>query len=103
AYREQIVAQAEGEASRFEKLLEEYAKAPEVTRERLYIEAMESVLEGSSKVMVDVEGGNNLMYLPLDQLMRRRADPNQQMNLSDALPPEKSQELADDEPVRRLR
>lgn len=74
AYKEQVIAQAEGEASRFEQLLAEYQKAPKVTRQRLYLETMESVLANSSKVVVDVEGGNNLMYLPLDQLMQRGAE-----------------------------
>jgi len=58
-----------GEAQRFDQLLFEYEKAPEVTRERLYIDALESVLTNTSKVMVDVEGGNNMMYLPLDKLV----------------------------------
>ncbi len=69
AYREEVVARAEGESTRFTKLLTEYQKAPEVTRERLYIVAMEDVLSNSSKVLVDVEGGNNMMVLPLDQIM----------------------------------
>lgn len=68
AYRDQVVARAEGEADRFNKLLTEYQLAQKVTRDRLYIDAMESVLSRSSKIMVDVEGGNNLMYLPLDKL-----------------------------------
>jgi membrane protease subunit HflK len=68
AYRDQVVARAEGEADRFIKLLKEYQLAERVTRDRLYIDAMESVLARSSKIMVDVEGGNNLMYLPLDRL-----------------------------------
>ena len=63
-----MIARAEGEAERFEKLLTEYSLAKEVTRDRLYIDAMESVLSRSSKIMIDVEGGNNLMYLPLDRL-----------------------------------
>ena len=69
AYKAQVVNAAQGEASRFESLLTQYERAPEVTRERLYIESLEAVLSNSSKVMVDVEGGNNLMYLPLDKLM----------------------------------
>jgi len=69
AYKEQVVARAEGQAQRFSKLLAEYEKAPAITRERLYIDAMQEVMTNSSKVMVDVEGGNNLMYLPLDKLM----------------------------------
>jgi len=68
AYRDQVIARAEGEANRFNKLLAEYQLAQKVTRDRLYIDAMESVLSRSSKIMVDVEGGNNLMYLPLDKL-----------------------------------
>lgn len=68
AYRDQVIAKAEGEADRFSKLLAEYTKSPEVTRERLYLDAIESVMANSSKVMVDVEGGNNLLYLPLDKI-----------------------------------
>ena len=70
AYQAEVVNAAKGEAARFESLLTEYAKAPEITKERLYIESMESVLSKSSKVMVGTgESGNNLMYLPLDKLM----------------------------------
>ncbi len=68
AYRDKVVAKADGEASRFQQVLDEYQKAPEVTRKRLYIDAMEGVLSRSSKVMVDVDSGNNLMVLPLDRL-----------------------------------
>ncbi len=70
AYRDQIIARAQGEASRFEKLLTEYSAAKQVTRDRLYIEAMEDVLRNTTKVLIDVEGGNNMMYLPLDQLTK---------------------------------
>ncbi len=86
-YRARVVSEAEGDARRFEQLLTEYQKAPEVTRERLYIDAMQDVLSRSSKVMVDVEGGNNMMYLPLDQLMKRGA--------------ESSSSMGDEEMVRR--
>jgi modulator of FtsH protease HflK len=72
AYKEQVIARAKGEAERFKKLLVEYQKAPEVTRERLYLDAISSVYTKSSKVLVDVDGGNNMMYLPLDQLMKNR-------------------------------
>ena len=68
AYREQVIAKAEGETQRFIKLLDEYLKAPQVTRERLYVEAVQDLLSKNSKVMVDVPGGNNLLYLPLDKL-----------------------------------
>ena len=71
-YRERVVAQAEGDAQRFDELYGEYKKAPEVTRERLYLDTMESVLANNSKVLVDVEGGNNMMYLPLDKLTENR-------------------------------
>ena len=68
AYREEVIAKADGESQRFSALLAEYEKAPEVTRERLYLDTMEQVLGNSPKVLVDVEGGNNMMYLPLDKL-----------------------------------
>ena len=69
-YKQEVVAKAEGEANRFSQLLTEYRKAPKVTRDRIYLDTVESVLANSSKVMIDVEGGNNLLYLPLDKLMR---------------------------------
>ena len=71
AYKVKLINAAEGEASRFTQLYNEYKKAPSVTKERLYLEAVESVLSNSSKVMVDIEGGNNMMYLPLDPLINR--------------------------------
>ncbi len=76
-YKLEVVANAEGEVDRFNKLLEEYKKAPIVTRDRLYLDALQSVLSNSTKVMVDVEGGNNLLYLPLDKIMeenKKRGD-----------------------------
>jgi membrane protease subunit HflK len=73
AYKKEVIAKAEGEAERFTQLLKEYKKAPAVTRDRLYLDMMESVLANSSKVMVDVKGSNNLLYLPLDKLMSRAA------------------------------
>ena len=60
---------AQGETSRFDQLLAEYKRAPEVTRERLYIDTMETVYARTPKVMVDVENGNNMMFLPLDKLL----------------------------------
>ena len=69
-YRDEVVARAEGEARRFDLLLEQYVLAPEVLRERMYIDAMQSVLSSTSKVLVSGgEGSNNLLYLPLDKLM----------------------------------
>jgi membrane protease subunit HflK len=73
AYRDQVIAKSEGETSRFTAMLEQYQLAPEVTRQRLYLETMEQVIGASSKVILDVEdGGNSLMYLPIDQLMKQR-------------------------------
>lgn len=70
-YKEQVIARAEGEAERFTKLLVSYRSAPEVTRQRLYIEAMQQVLANSSKVLLDVSGdAGNIMYLPLDQIIK---------------------------------
>jgi len=70
-YQQRVVASAVGEASRFEQVLAEYAKAPAVTRERIYIETMQQVLGSTSKIMMDYRGSGNLLYLPLDQLMQR--------------------------------
>jgi membrane protease subunit HflK len=71
AYRERLIADAQGEAARFEALLTEYQKAPRVTRDRLYIEAIEEVYGRSNKVILDSEGSGNLLYLPIDQLLKR--------------------------------
>ncbi len=70
AYREEITQKAQGESERFLKVLTEYNKAPQVTRERLYLEAMESVMANSNKVMVDIKEGGSLMYLPIDKMMQ---------------------------------
>jgi membrane protease subunit HflK len=69
-YRQRVIANAEGEASRFRQVLAEYAKAPAVTRERIYIETLQQVLSSTSKVVIDAKGSGNLLYLPLDKLMR---------------------------------
>ena len=74
AYREEVLARADGESKRFVALLQEYRKSPEVTRERLYLDMMQSVMENNPKVLIDVEGGNNMMYLPLDKLMQNSAE-----------------------------
>jgi membrane protease subunit HflK len=75
AYKERSIAEAEGDAARFVALLEEYTRAPAVTRTRLYLETMEGVMSNTSKVMIDVEGGNNLLYLPLDKIIEESARP----------------------------
>ncbi|MGH8740863.1 MAG: FtsH protease activity modulator HflK [Burkholderiales bacterium] len=69
-YRQRVIATAEGDASRFRQVLTEYAKAPAVTRERIYIETMQQVLSATSKIMMDYRGSGNLLYLPLDKLMQ---------------------------------
>jgi membrane protease subunit HflK len=71
AYRDRVIAEAEGESSRFLSVLKEYQRAPKVTRERLYLDAVETMLGQSSKVMLDTAGGNSLMYLPLDKLIQQ--------------------------------
>lgn len=69
-YRDEVVARAEGEADRFSKLVAEYRKAPEVTRERLYLDTLQEVYSNTSKVLVTGEKGqNNLLYLPLDKMV----------------------------------
>jgi membrane protease subunit HflK len=72
AYKSQTVLDAEGEVAKFNKLLPEYIAAPKVTRERLYIATMEKIYSNTSKVMIDVEGGNNMMYLPLDKIIQQQ-------------------------------
>jgi len=83
-YRESVVAEAQGETARFRALLTEYRQAPEITRDRLYLDTMNDVLGSTSKIMIDSKAGNSLMYLPLDQMMqsmgavesRRQSDRN---------------------------
>lgn len=74
AYRAEVIAEAEGQSARFTQLLAEYARAPGVTRQRLYLETMEKVLGSTSKVLVTTEGGGNIMYLPLDQLLQKQRE-----------------------------
>lgn len=99
AYRDRIVAQAEGEATRFKNLLTEYAKAPEVTRERLYIETVQQVMASSSKILVDVEGGNNMMYLPLDKIFDQS---NTSITRSQQLSPDVLRQITD-QAIERIR
>lgn len=73
AYRAQKIADSEGEAARFTKLLAEYEKAPGVTRQRLYLETVESVLSKSKKVVLDTKGAGNMLYLPIDKLMEQKS------------------------------
>jgi membrane protease subunit HflK len=73
AYKAQVLLDAEGDVARFNKLLPEYQAAPEVTRQRMYLTSMEKVYSNTSKVMVDVDGGNNMIYLPLDKIMQQQS------------------------------
>ena len=75
-YKSRVIAQADGDAQRFRSVLTEYQKAPQVTRDRLYLETMQSVYSNVSKVLVDSRsGGSNLLYLPLDKLMQQAGAP----------------------------
>jgi len=67
-YKQRVIEQAEGDAARFRQIVAEYNKAPRVTRDRLYIEAMQQIMSNTSKVLIDQKGGNNLLYLPLDRI-----------------------------------
>ncbi len=88
AYKSEVVSRAEGESARFDNLLVEYKRAPEVTRKRLYIDAVESVMTKSSKVMVDVDN-NSMLYLPLDKLTKQ-------------VPPPVIEEQAEQRPARDI-
>jgi len=100
AYRDQVVARAEGEAARFDKLVAEYRKAPEVTRQRLYIDAIQTVLSNNNKVLVDVQGGNNMLYLPLDKIMGAQAEGRGGSATVTELPMEAAPPLRRDVPLR---
>ncbi len=69
-YKLKLIAKAKGEAGRFEQLLTEYLKAPEITRERLYLDTMEAIFDKTNTVLLDVKGGNNMIYLPIDKFQR---------------------------------
>ncbi|PTB84802.1 FtsH protease activity modulator HflK, partial [Pseudidiomarina aestuarii] len=93
AYREQTVLRAQGEVARFNELLPQYKAAPEVTRQRLYLETLERIYAENAKVFVDVEGSNNMMYLPLDKILeQQRNRPTQnRSNDSEAMMNSRSQ------------
>ncbi len=98
-YKAKVIAEAEGEATRFDQLLKEYTKAPNVTRKRLYIDAVQSVMSNSTKVMIDVKDGNNIMMLPLDQVaaasIARSNQDSEVQNNSNALSGPAIQNLTD--------
>ena len=87
AYRERIIAQAEGDSQRFKAILPEYQKAPQVTRDRMYLDAMQQIYTNVTKVVVDSKQGSNLMYLPLDKLMQMTASPSAATANTDASAP----------------
>lgn len=82
-YKQAVIANAEGEASRFSQIVTEYQKAPQVTRQRMYLDTMQTVMNNTSKVVVDQKGGNSLLYLPLDKLQQIANQPSS--GASDAL------------------
>ncbi len=105
-YRARVVANAEGEAARFSKILAEYQRAPAVTRDRLYIEAMQQIFASTTKIMVDTKSNNSMIYLPLDKLIAQTAAesaaglsppaPSSPPALNEALPPAESRGLGRD-------
>lgn len=105
AYRERVIADAQGDAGRFTALLVEYHKAPGVTRDRLYIEAIEDVYSRTNKVLIDSEGSGNLLYLPLDQLMRQSRGAGSSGSAGSQLPQigAVSENQVDDTRARRTR
>ena len=106
AYRDRKIADAEGEAARFESLLTEYQKAPRVTRDRLYLEAVEEVYGNSAKILIDGDGGGNLLYLPLDQLLNKagvKMSPMDATRSSDSATPQTQQETRQQEQPRDAR
>lgn len=102
AYREEVIARSQGEASRFTQLLLEYQRAPGVTRERLYIDAIESIMDNSTKVLMDVKGGNNMMYLPLDKIIQSGSSRSVSTDSSGRISDNSLQDVAD-EVMNRIR
>jgi membrane protease subunit HflK len=82
AYKQRVTLEAQGEVSRFTELLPQYEAAPEVTRQRIYIETMEEVFSNTSKIMVDNQGGGSMMYLPLDKIMERQSTNNSSLPMN---------------------
>lgn len=95
-YKASVIARAEGDARRFNQIVSEYAKAPGVTRERLYIEAMEQILSNTTKIYTDQKSGNNLLYLPLDKLVPSSPPPP----AANVQPPLEALEAPSSEPQR---
>ena len=91
-HKQRVVANAQGDASRFTAVVAEYEKAPQVTRERMYLDTIQQVMQNTSKVLVDQKGGQNLLYLPLDKIMQMSGAPASTIN---ADPVAKSVTLSD--------
>jgi membrane protease subunit HflK len=87
-YRARVVAQAEGDAQRFRAVLAEYQKAPQVTRDRMYLETMQQIYSNVTKVLVDTRAGNNLLYLPFDRLLQQAGAPAGAAGLPPSAAPE---------------
>ncbi|MET0065139.1 MAG: FtsH protease activity modulator HflK [Candidatus Thiodiazotropha sp.] len=102
AYKDRVISEAQGDTSRFLAVLKEYQLEPKVTRERLYLDAIESMLSQTSKVMLDTQGGNSLMYLPLDKLIQN-APSGKQSSTDSRLPSsETSRDASDSSSLRNV-
>jgi membrane protease subunit HflK len=101
AYHSRVIADAEGETKRFLSLATEYQRAPGITRERLYLETMEQVLGGATKVLVDVDGTGNMIYLPLDKLLEQRSAARGAADTPPAARPEDGTDVDADDPRAR--
>jgi membrane protease subunit HflK len=104
-HKQRVIANAQGDASRFSQILTEYEKAPAVTRERMYLDVMQQVLQSTSKVYVDQKGGQNLLYLPLDKIMQMSSQGAAVSDTPASRPPASSdtpaQTITPADPVRR--
>jgi membrane protease subunit HflK len=101
AYRSRVIADADGRTQRFLALAAEYQRAPAVTRERLYLETVEEVLGRSAKVLVDVDGTGNMIYLPIDKLMEQRGATRGQVDTPPTIRLDDGSELEADDPRAR--
>jgi modulator of FtsH protease HflK len=101
-YRQSVINTAQGDAARFRQILAEYDRAPQVTRERMYLETMQQVLGATSKVIVDQKGGQNLMYMPLDRLMQQAGTAQAPVETGRATPSQpETMQTPDAAPARR--
>ena len=99
AYRDQTVARAQGDAARFTALYDEYRKAPQITRKRMYYDAMTEVYGNTSKVLIDLDKGNPAFYLPLEQLLKnaqKNAEPSSEFSAGAAQRSSQTRNSADD-------